>query len=76
MVRDPWRLEKKLCREAHQPAGGGGGVCTVVTVQTVRLLFDCKPLAFIWEKFPEFYSEKNTIMFDDLRRNFVMNPQV
>lgn len=23
----------------------------------------------------QFYSSKNTIMFDDLRRNFVMNPQ-
>lgn len=25
--------------------------------------------------FLQFYSPKNTIMFDDLRRNFVMNPQ-
>lgn len=25
--------------------------------------------------FLQFYNEKNTIMFDDLRRNFVMNPQ-
>jgi ubiquitin-like domain-containing CTD phosphatase 1 len=23
----------------------------------------------------QYYNEKNTIMFDDLRRNFVMNPQ-
>lgn len=23
----------------------------------------------------QYYSSKNTIMFDDLRRNFVMNPQ-
>lgn len=23
----------------------------------------------------QFYNSKNTIMFDDLRRNFVMNPQ-
>ncbi|RVW62147.1 Ubiquitin-like domain-containing CTD phosphatase [Vitis vinifera] len=37
--------------------------------------FDCKPLGLIWGQFPEFYSSKNTIMFDDLRRNFVMNPQ-
>jgi ubiquitin-like domain-containing CTD phosphatase 1 len=34
-----------------------------------------KPLKVIWDKFPEFYSQKNTIMFDDLRRNFLMNPQ-
>ncbi|MCE3214707.1 hypothetical protein HAX54_053114 [Datura stramonium] len=32
-------------------------------------------LGLIWAHFPEFYSPKNTIMFDDLRRNFVMNPQ-
>ncbi|XBI30497.1 hypothetical protein VPH35_054225 [Triticum aestivum] len=40
-----------------------------------KKVFDCKPLGVIWTKFPEHYSEKNTIMFDDLRRNFVMNPQ-
>ena len=33
-----------------------------------------KPLGVIWGKFEE-YSSKNTIMFDDLRRNFLMNPQ-
>ncbi|GAB4847841.1 hypothetical protein Ancab_026901 [Ancistrocladus abbreviatus] len=40
-----------------------------------RGTFDCKPLGLIWAQFPEFYDSKNTIMFDDLRRNFVMNPQ-
>jgi ubiquitin-like domain-containing CTD phosphatase 1 len=30
-------------------------------------VFDCKPLAFIWAKFPEHYDEHNTIMMDDLR---------
>lgn len=38
-------------------------------------IFNCKPLAFLWGKFPEFYNEDNTIMFDDLRRNFVYNKQ-
>jgi len=38
-------------------------------------MFDCKPLAFLWGKFPEFYNEDNTIMLDDLRRNFVYNKQ-
>ena len=38
-------------------------------------IFDCKPLGFIWAKFPEYYNEANTIMFDDLRRNYVMNKQ-
>lgn len=37
-------------------------------------LLNVKPLAVIWGKFPE-YSPKNTIMFDDTRRNFLMNPQ-
>ncbi|CAN1288320.1 Ubiquitin-like domain-containing CTD phosphatase [Linum perenne] len=48
----------------------------MITVQSdARGIFDCKPLGLIWGHFPEFYSPKNTIMFDDLRRNFVMNPQ-
>jgi len=32
-----------------------------------------KPLGVIWGKYPQ-YSPKNTIMFDDIRRNFLMNP--
>ncbi|KAE8009027.1 hypothetical protein FH972_005485 [Carpinus fangiana] len=48
----------------------------MITVQSdIRGIFDCKPLGLIWAQFPQFYSSKNTIMFDDLRRNFVMNPQ-
>ncbi|PKA47957.1 Ubiquitin-like domain-containing CTD phosphatase [Apostasia shenzhenica] len=48
----------------------------MITVQTDHHgTFDCKPLGLIWAQFPEYYNEKNTIMFDDLRRNFVMNPQ-
>lgn len=38
-------------------------------------LLDVKPLAVIWGKFPGVYTSKNTIMFDDIRRNFLMNPQ-
>lgn len=38
-------------------------------------LLNVKPLAVIWGKFPGQYSQKNTIMFDDTRRNFLMNPQ-
>jgi ubiquitin-like domain-containing CTD phosphatase 1 len=33
-----------------------------------------KPLGVIWGKFPD-YSADNTIMLDDIRRNFLMNPQ-
>ncbi|KAL0727691.1 hypothetical protein Bca4012_023784 [Brassica carinata] len=48
----------------------------MITVQSdSRGIFDCKPLGLIWALLPEFYSAQNTIMFDDLRRNFVMNPQ-
>ncbi|XP_028800854.1 ubiquitin-like domain-containing CTD phosphatase [Neltuma alba] len=48
----------------------------MITVQSAsRGVFDCKPLGLIWAHFPEFYNAANTIMFDDLRRNFVMNPQ-
>jgi len=38
------------------------------------IVLQTKPLGVIWGKFEE-YSSKNTIMFDDLRRNFLMNPQ-
>ncbi|KAJ6394838.1 hypothetical protein OIU77_023942 [Salix suchowensis] len=48
----------------------------MITVQSdSRGIFDCKPLGLIWAKFPEFYSSKNTIMFDDLRRNFRDEPK-
>jgi len=48
----------------------------MITVQSESSgVFDCKPLGIIWGKCPEFYNSKNTIMFDDLKRNFVMNPQ-
>lgn len=40
----------------------------MVTVQTEKYgVFDCKPLAFIWAKFPGQYNESNTVMLDDLR---------
>ncbi|XP_072256531.1 ubiquitin-like domain-containing CTD phosphatase 1 isoform X2 [Pyxicephalus adspersus] len=48
----------------------------MITVHTPRRgLIDVKPLGVIWGKYPEFYSKKNTIMFDDIGRNFLMNPQ-
>lgn len=37
-------------------------------------VIDVKPLGVIWGKFKQF-SAKNTIMFDDIRRNFLMNPK-
>uniref|UniRef100_A0A8C9EU52 Ubiquitin like domain containing CTD phosphatase 1 n=1 Tax=Pavo cristatus TaxID=9049 RepID=A0A8C9EU52_PAVCR len=48
----------------------------MITVHTPRRgLIDVKPLGVIWGKFSEYYSKKNTIMFDDIGRNFLMNPQ-
>lgn len=49
---------------------------SMITVQTEKHgVFDCKPLQVLWGKFPEFYGPENTIMLDDLRRNYVMNKQ-
>ncbi|XP_037949082.1 ubiquitin-like domain-containing CTD phosphatase 1 [Teleopsis dalmanni] len=39
-----------------------------------RGVIDVKPLGVIWGIYPQ-YSAKNTIMFDDIRRNFIMNPK-
>lgn len=38
-------------------------------------VFDCKPLQVLWGKYPGQYSKHNTIMLDDLRRNYVLNRQ-
>jgi len=47
----------------------------MISVQTEKYgLVDVKPLGVVWGKF-EMYNKSNTIMFDDLRRNFLMNPQ-
>ena len=48
----------------------------MITVKSEKYgLVNAKPLAVVWHFFKEFYSEENTIMFDDIRRNFLMNPQ-
>ena len=39
-----------------------------------KKVFDCKPLHVLWSRYPEYYSKSNTIMLDDLRRNYVLNP--
>ncbi|GAA6013232.1 hypothetical protein JCM11491_006322 [Sporobolomyces phaffii] len=36
---------------------------------------EVKALGILWSKFPEHYSEKNTVHIDDLSRNFAMNPK-
>jgi ubiquitin-like domain-containing CTD phosphatase 1 len=40
-----------------------------------RMVWDCKPLHVLWQRYPQTYSPSRTIMIDDLRRNFVMNVQ-
>nr|XP_009296658.2 ubiquitin-like domain-containing CTD phosphatase 1 [Danio rerio] len=48
----------------------------MITVHTPkRGVVEVKPLGVIWGKYSEFYNRKNTIMFDDIGRNFLMNPQ-
>ncbi|XP_046851468.1 ubiquitin-like domain-containing CTD phosphatase 1 [Xenia sp. Carnegie-2017] len=37
-------------------------------------VIETKPLGVIWGKYPEKYSKENSIIIDDLRRNFIMNP--
>ncbi|CAH8857882.1 unnamed protein product [Trichobilharzia szidati] len=39
-----------------------------------RGIKEVKPLAVIWKNHPQ-WGPHNTIMFDDVRRNFIMNPQ-
>jgi len=47
----------------------------MITLDTEKYgVMETKPLGVIWGKYPQ-YSSKNTIMFDDLRRNFLMNPK-
>lgn len=47
----------------------------MISVHTPKYgVIDVKPLGVIWGKFSQ-YSSKNTIMFDDIRRNFIMNPK-
>ncbi|KAK4323488.1 hypothetical protein Pmani_005803 [Petrolisthes manimaculis] len=47
----------------------------MITIETQKYgVIEVKPLGVIWGKY-EHYTQQNTIMFDDLRRNFLMNPQ-
>ncbi|XP_076241680.1 ubiquitin-like domain-containing C-terminal domain phosphatase 1 [Calliopsis andreniformis] len=47
----------------------------MISVHTPKYgLVGVKPLGLIWGKYKQF-SAKNTIMLDDIRRNFIMNPQ-
>jgi len=38
-------------------------------------VYGIKPLAVVWERLSEHYTKERTIMFDDLSRNFTMNPE-
>lgn len=46
----------------------------MISIHTEKYgVIEVKPLGVIWDKYPR-YTKTNTIMFDDLRRNFLMNP--
>ena len=38
-------------------------------------LVDTKPLGLIWGRFEDHYNASNTVIVDDCRQNFLMNPQ-
>lgn len=71
-----------LCRYVTQRNGSLALVPSLFEVEPyfmnsvlcVVLTYQVKPLGVIWGRFPQ-WSKANTIMFDDLRRNFIMNPQ-
>ncbi|XP_056004747.1 ubiquitin-like domain-containing CTD phosphatase 1 isoform X2 [Ostrea edulis] len=47
----------------------------MISIHTPKYgVIEVKPLGVIWGKYEQ-WSSKNTIMFDDIRRNFIMNPQ-
>jgi len=47
----------------------------MITIKAEKYgMLDVKPLGVVWGKYPQ-YSAANTVMFDDLSRNFLMNPQ-
>ena len=64
-----WGPYRKIRRRKNQ----GAGYFKVLPQLVLYLTFQVKPLGVIWGKFPQ-YNKDNTIMFDDLRRNFLMNP--
>lgn len=49
----------------------------MVTVRSRKHgVYDCKPLPLLWAKLASHgYGPHNTLMFDDLRRNYVFNPR-
>jgi len=60
---DKWKITAYFCSRA------------MITVHTEKYgVINTKPLPVVWSIFKEFYSPLNTIMFDDLGRNFLMNP--
>jgi len=49
-------------------------MCIKATVKVGKAAQLAKPLKVIWERYPQF-SAKNSIIVDDLKRNFLLNPQ-
>ncbi len=68
----------ELCKRSWHAVYGSCAACKQTCGEAVPPyagLFDCKPLPLLWAKFPENYNEHNTVMLDDLARNYVFNKQ-
>lgn len=49
----------------------------MITVESAKYgVVNTKPLGVLWGKYPEHVTPENSLMVDDLRRNFLMNPKV
>lgn len=67
-----WELG--VTRHAHYKICFLLDAAAMISLQTTKFgMVEIKPLALIWAKLP-IYRPENTIMFDDIRRNFLMNP--
>ncbi|GAU98403.1 hypothetical protein RvY_09555 [Ramazzottius varieornatus] len=61
------------CEAGHYKLAAVMDDAAMITVQHSKGSARIKPLGIIWGKYPQF-SERNTLIVDDLRRNFLMNP--
>ncbi|XP_059485360.1 ubiquitin-like domain-containing CTD phosphatase 1 isoform X2 [Neocloeon triangulifer] len=70
------RILKKLKMHRHEDYKFSFYMCcnSVVYVQKGRREKKCKPLELIWRQFPA-WGPHNSIIIDDMARNFLMNPQ-
>ncbi|OQV15082.1 Ubiquitin-like domain-containing CTD phosphatase 1 [Hypsibius exemplaris] len=65
---------KANCSAGHYKISAILDDSAMITVNCGSGSAKVKPLGLLWGKYPQF-SEKNTLIVDDLRRNFLMNPK-